>query len=757
MFTLCYLLEECLRDRKLKTSYIKSFLFSLIVLSILRETQSVDAQDSQKKITDSPLTFFVPQNSVVDYLNPYLEKGEKTMGHYIINLRPKSSINPSIALGVNDSAEYIITSESNSPYLSMVLITEQKYRNLAEWASFQQATWKNSPNGKLFSSEYFTTNSGFDGISIVRKNGTKKDFHIGINLSTSSWLNRQIKSNESSNPWLHLKLFAFDDPIENEIYKSALKIAKSIELNDLIKTDFPNFTEIKTNSNSKNIVLDQLINDGPISYSINKEISIDYRESYAEIGRFSKLQHNIDFDSTNSPTTLMAFTETFYSNIEEWAAHQKSAWEKSEKGMVVSAEKFISNDGFKGITIVRQTGTTRDFFIVLDLTTKQWSQRQEDIFINKKKPWLRAQITGFYDSIIDGIYPTALEISKSLEYKDSRIKNFQNSFIVEKLNISNGSELNNSIEDGPISFLTSEDVSVDFVKIFTDLGPISEGQYSINQKSNNEFTTLKIFTENIYASIDQWASHQKSTWERNSENRKISTKKFITDQGFYGISIVREDQKSRDFQVAIDLTTNEWRNKRGIDSKGWLRAEFKSLNTPIFRPLFQSSLSMANTLSFNASKEYNLSKFVEISDNTLFNSPKVYASWYKSDWFGTFHQSQSNWIYHELLGWVYPIETSSSDGWFWHEAFDWIWTSEKSFPYFFCFDFSNWIFINQKFIKKSQFYDFKTSSWEKVDILKKIFQDTAGNETETIIKIMNSSLNQKEKMEGVGKVILFGN
>ena len=50
--------------------------------------------------------------------------------------------------------------------------------------------------------------------------------------------------------------------------------------------------------------------------------------------------------------------------------------------------------------------------------------------------------------------------------------------------------------------------------------------------------------------------------------------------------------------------------------------------------------------------------FREISHLTLFRSGKLASSWYISDWFGTFFETDSHWIYHELLGWMYAIEVT---------------------------------------------------------------------------------------------------
>ena len=39
--------------------------------------------------------------------------------------------------------------------------------------------------------------------------------------------------------------------------------------------------------------------------------------------------------------------------------------------------------------------------------------------------------------------------------------------------------------------------------------------------------------------------------------------------------------------------------------------------------------------------------------------------WLYLDWFGYFYNGSSPWIYHQTLGWLYPIGTCTHNLWFW--------------------------------------------------------------------------------------------
>jgi hypothetical protein len=227
------------------------------------------------------------------------------------------------------------------------------------------------------------------------------------------------------------------------------------------------------------------------------------------------------------------------------------------------------------------------------------------------------------------------------------------------------------------------------------------------------------------------------------------------------VLLIRENNSTRDFKIVIDLTNQAWKERHSLVSvsseDSWLRAEFTSSNNPLHNPILDETFASAKSLHFTKTDAPIAPIFREISHLTLFRSGKLASSWYISDWFGTFFETESNWIYHELLGWVYAIEVTPTSGWFWHEGFDWLWTSESSYPYFFSYDTADWLFFDHKFLKEKKYYDFQQNKWVILDLLQKILDDYAGDEDETIIRIMKSSLLEKEKLKGIGGVILYGN
>ncbi len=69
----------------------------------------------------------------------------------------------------------------------------------------------------------------------------------------------------------------------------------------------------------------------------------------------------------------------------------------------------------------------------------------------------------------------------------------------------------------------------------------------------------------------------------------------------------------------------------------------------------------------------------------------VYAkNWYHSDWFGSYYQSSSKWIFHVDFGWVYPVGFGSYDNWLYFPTAGWIWTARFAYPYFYNSDEEFW-------------------------------------------------------------------
>ena len=85
------------------------------------------------------------------------------------------------------------------------------------------------------------------------------------------------------------------------------------------------------------------------------------------------------------------------------------------------------------------------------------------------------------------------------------------------------------------------------------------------------------------------------------------------------------------------------------------------------------------------------------------------TNWKTSTWFGTFLDSDANWIYHLDLGWLYPVDVADSSTWLYHADLGWLWTQKDQgvHPWVWMQEVSGWRY----FSASTGFYDPGTQTW----------------------------------------------
>ena len=281
-----------------------------------------------RNIKNGPLSFFVSEDTNVNILETYHEFDSSTVGQLALIYDPSQSIAPAIAVGLDRQSQFSITADASYPATSMHIFTDFENQTLDQWASIQQSSWKNSPNGRIYSSAYFTTPSGFQGISIVRETGITRDYYIGIDLKNDAWESRNSLNYLSENlPLLRLQISGFNDPVKNGFYPTALQIAKTFDFNQSVVTTLPLVTEINTSyGNDSNQSLDRIIKDGPISFSIPPECKLTGIKPTLSGNSITKAQYNLNDVSNLISTNIVAYTEERLKSLDEWASYQQATW-----------------------------------------------------------------------------------------------------------------------------------------------------------------------------------------------------------------------------------------------------------------------------------------------------------------------------------------------------------------------------------------------------------------------------------------------
>jgi len=93
--------------------------------------------------------------------------------------------------------------------------------------------------------------------------------------------------------------------------------------------------------------------------------------------------------------------------------------------------------------------------------------------------------------------------------------------------------------------------------------------------------------------------------------------------------------------------------------------------------------------------------------------------WRSSHWFGVYYpylggegkNEAGIWIFHAELGWVYLVSSSTNSIWFWRNDLGWLWTSERSFPFLWRHDESNWTYLHNTESGPSFFFSYARNNW----------------------------------------------
>ena len=118
-------------------------------------------------------------------------------------------------------------------------------------------------------------------------------------------------------------------------------------------------------------------------------------------------------------------------------------------------------------------------------------------------------------------------------------------------------------------------------------------------------------------------------------------------------------------------------------------------NTRIF--LTSDSLAVAS---------FSLSQLSQALDVTHLGN-----NWFSS-WLGTVYQTESEWIYHLPLGWLYP-QTMESSLWLWSEEHQWIWVEKESFSENFIWlgSIEEWVYLDLSSSISPRYYNYQSESW----------------------------------------------
>jgi len=87
------------------------------------------------------------------------------------------------------------------------------------------------------------------------------------------------------------------------------------------------------------------------------------------------------------------------------------------------------------------------------------------------------------------------------------------------------------------------------------------------------------------------------------------------------------------------------------------------------------------------------------------------GNWRSSPWLGNICLTDTAWLYHAELGWLYARGTDDSSVWLWSESLGWTWTGKDVFPYLYHSSDAGWYHWNGASSGRILFYRYSDSEW----------------------------------------------
>jgi hypothetical protein len=84
--------------------------------------------------------------------------------------------------------------------------------------------------------------------------------------------------------------------------------------------------------------------------------------------------------------------------------------------------------------------------------------------------------------------------------------------------------------------------------------------------------------------------------------------------------------------------------------------------------------------------------------------------WKRFEWFDSFYEHPSGWIYHIRLGWLYRVSAGTDSIWLYYPKHGWMWTNRTSYPYFYDSSTKAWMYF-KSVDDKPRFYHYGTKAW----------------------------------------------
>tara|TARA_B100000212_G_scaffold38589_1_gene24956 strand:- start:240 stop:1376 length:1137 start_codon:yes stop_codon:yes gene_type:complete len=80
-------------------------------------------------------------------------------------------------------------------------------------------------------------------------------------------------------------------------------------------------------------------------------------------------------------------------------------------------------------------------------------------------------------------------------------------------------------------------------------------------------------------------------------------------------------------------------------------------------------------------------------DSSLWSGETAPDGWVRDSWMGSFLPTESGWLFHSRLGWIYAEDDEMGGLWIWSREESWLWSRADLFPFLYSNDSGNWLYL----------------------------------------------------------------
>ena len=150
-----------------------------------------------------------------------------------------------------------------------------------------------------------------------------------------------------------------------------------------------------------------------------------------------------------------------------------------------------------------------------------------------------------------------------------------------------------------------------------------------------------------------------------------------------------------------------------------------------------------------------------VTDTTNYHYNSISAlgnGWYESEWMGIFFSTSNQWVYHNVLGWIFVDNIYSDKTWLYVQNKGWLWTTRDLYPNLYSDNTENWVYVLSDYLSKPLVFDYNRNNWiEWLELTLEKHIDTPMQgmdpHNQAVQKVIESDISDLKKLDAIGEIV----